>query len=442
VLEWTLRTIAAATLLVLLVRAIRPPAAPRSAAVGPAARDRLGALAAWTSAPAPESVVVRMDGAPAPDERDWWRALRGAGSVVRWSAAAPLPALAVSVMPVVDPGTRAAVSVRVGAPAGSLVAVVDAGSPAYPDSVRSAARGGGGGSITLPAAQSGVVATLGATRAMASAPDSLIRRPVLVLGRAGWEGKFAIAALEERGWTVRARLTVSPAAEVRAGGDPPPLDTANWSAVVVLDSSITRQGPAIARYVRAGGGLVLAGEAARAPAFAGLLAGQPGARRPGIAGALVTATPRRALTAMPIARLVPDAVPLERREGTGPGTVGEIIVAARRVAAGRVVQAGYLDTWRWRMGGGDAGAAGHRAWWSGLVRAVAYAPEAGAAREPAGEGPGDAPVARLVAALGAAVPWTESAPPVPAGAPGWPAFLLIVLALGGEWLSRRLRGRR
>jgi hypothetical protein len=62
-----------------------------------------------------------------------------------------------------------------------------------------------------------------------------------------------------------------------------------------------------------------------------------------------------------------DAVVLESRDGVA-------MIAARRLDAGRVMQVGYDETWRWRMAGGDESTAAHREWWSRLVAAVAYAP--------------------------------------------------------------------
>ena len=83
---------------------------------------------------------------------------------------------------------------------------------------------------------------------------------------------------------------------------------------------------------------------------------RPGRAGPRIAAAslsFASTTPRRALGFFPIVALASDAVPLESRDG-------RVIAAARRAGAGRVVQLGYDDTWRWRLAGtGDAPAA-HR----------------------------------------------------------------------------------
>jgi hypothetical protein len=121
-------------------------------------------------------------------------------------------------------------------------------------------------------------------------------------------------------------------------------------------------------------------------------------------------------------------------------------VAARRVARGRVIQSGYRDSWRWRMGGADADpVASHRAWWASLVSSVAYAPSVPVAGDVAlGAGADPAPYASLVAMLGA-----PSARPADVGASErrrdrWNAalFAVLLLALLGEWGSRRLGARR
>ena len=41
---------------------------------------------------------------------------------------------------------------------------------------------------------------------------------VVIIGRAGWEAKFVAAALEERGWSVRLRVSVAPGIVVTGSG--------------------------------------------------------------------------------------------------------------------------------------------------------------------------------------------------------------------------------
>src|SRR5207248_7289969 len=69
---------------------------------------------------------------------------------------------------------------------------------------------GVGASVVEPAASDALVArTAGATATVASPPPVRLGS-VVVLGRAGWEAKFVAAALEERGWSVRLRVSGAP----------------------------------------------------------------------------------------------------------------------------------------------------------------------------------------------------------------------------------------
>jgi hypothetical protein len=213
------------------------------------------------------------------------------------------------------------------------------------------------------------------------------------------------------------------------------IDTARYSAVVALDSSVASSAIAIARFAREGGGVVLAGAAARGGGMASIAAGGVGRRVAGVAGAIASAAPRTGLGVFPIAALAGDAVALESRENA-------VTVAARRVDAGRVVQSGYDETWRWRMAGGDEAAAAHREWWSRLVAAVAYAPLV--ARSVADNaGIDETPLASLIDALGPATTIDATAAPARDGTRTTRIlFALVVGALLLEWSSRRLRGVR
>jgi hypothetical protein len=132
----------------------------------------------------------------------------------------------------------------------------------------------------------------------------------------------------------------------------------------------------------------------------------------------------------PVASLSRSAVPFERRSGG-------VSIAARRVGAGRVIQVGYDDTWRWRMAGGPGSEIAHRAWWSRLVSGVAYAPLSVAGDS----GTSSAPVATMISRIG-------PARPLPAGARGRAPIdariymTLIMILLSVEWASRRWRGLR
>jgi len=131
----------------------------------------------------------------------------------------------------------------------------------------------------------------------------------------------------------------------------------------------------------------------------------------------------------PVAQLKPDAIAIERR-------TGGVAIAARRVGAGRVIQVGYDDSWRWRMAGADGSEAAHREWWSRIVTAVAYVPQSATTSSRSAQ---SAPVAMLVDRVGPA----RGSPP--AGAKRRPVDQRLILAaimilLSTEWASRRLRG--
>ncbi|MEJ7809678.1 MAG: hypothetical protein WKG32_04590 [Gemmatimonadaceae bacterium] len=405
----------------MLRRSLAPllPPVPSEAA-SPATLD--AALARWTESAGLESLHVVLDSAPDARGLAWLASLRRAGATVTWSAPA-IPATAIAVEPVNEPGGGE--RLLVAAPSGSVVEVRDGAG--LLDTLRIVAAGG---SVATTALEAPAAARVASQWARTAPRDSLIVRRVLVVGRAGWEAKFAIAALEERGWLVDARLRVAPTVEVTQGAPVAALDTARYAAVVALDSSVGPLAGRIARYVRDGGGVVLAGSAARVPALAAIAAGAPGARVRAASVSLAGTEPRRALGYYPIASLRREAVLLERSDG-------RTAAAARREGAGRVVQVGYDESWRWRMLGGPSGPADHRAWWSALVGSAAYR----AATPLAARSPGAAPLAELVDALGA-----ESAAPAPAapvttsrGVPGW-MLALLFLCLFAEWTSRRTRG--
>jgi len=420
--ELTLRGIALAALAVLLWRAIRPPA-PATDAVVQGNLDAV--LERWTSTP-PASGHVVFDGAPDPQTRDWVRAIAKAGTGIRWSPTRPIAPSAVVAEPAADP--YGATRVRYASGAQEPVALSD--DAGVIDSLPA----GGAAEVELGAV-SGVVRARGSTFVAATAPtDSATLRPVLVLAEAGWEAKFTIAALEESGWRVAARLSVAPNVDVTQG-ELGPIDTARYSAVVALDSIASTAGGAIARYARTGGGVVLAGTAVRAAALGSIAPGGVGRRVPGVAGAVVSDRPRTGLGAFTVASLRTDAVPLEAR---GEATVA----AARRVEAGRVVQVGYDETWRWRMSGGDEAVRAHRDWWSRVVASVAYTPivPRRATLETVSD---EVPLASLYDALGAPTQWDRaSVTPPDSSRMTSILFAIVVGSLLLEWVSRRLRGAR
>jgi hypothetical protein len=420
--EWLLRMAAVLALLAALYRLLEPPVQQMNAAAAGTA-GLANALAVWTDSPAPETLRVTLDSAPEPRTRDWLRALAHAGGVVEWRLARPIEPLVVAAAAVRSPrgGTRIAVAAS---PAAPRVLLSDAAG-----AIDSLTPNDGGAVLEADGVSRTILASAGGAVARVETPNALTPRPVLVLARAGWEGKFVVAALEEDGWTVRARFAVAPGIDV-AQGDAPALDTAHLSAVVVLDSALWPELARVDQFVRSGGGLVIGGSGALTPSLGALRPGAAAVEEPGVAGALSSANPRRGLPLLPVSRLTSDAIPIERR-GTS------IAAAARRVGAGRVVQVGYDESWRWRLAGDDGAPAAHRRWWSNVVASAAYAP-APLPNDSAGLG---APYARLVAALGPpSTAVARGAPPTPSRRLPWWLFVIPVAGLLIEWGSRRLRG--
>ena len=231
------------------------------------------------------------------------------------------------------------------------------------------------------------------------------------------------------------RLAVRPDTAV-VQGSPARFDTTRVGVVIALDASAAPAAPAIEAFVRSGGGLILGPEAAAHASFAALRPGPTGARRASAAIVVSAADPRRALPLVPVEALTRGAVALERRDGM-------VAVAARRVGAGRALQVGYEETWRWRMTGPDGAREAHRRWWAALVASASPDPSPEATDSASVTvSASDAPLARMVAELG--VPDPAIAEPTgstePAGPLGWWWGVLALLALLGEWASRRLRG--
>ncbi len=374
----------------------------------------------------PRAVHVPFSSSPRPIDRDALRAMSRAGTQVTWSSASLQP-LALSSERLREPGGAERITIAAIAP------VELADELAVIDSVRPATTG----STVIAAEPLGTLrATEGRTRATVESGTATLLHPVLVLGRASFEAKFVIAALEERGWTVDARLTVAPTASVNQG-KLFALDTARFSAVVALDTSLGAAGQQLARYVHSGGGLILLGDAANAAAVRALAPAHVGARTPGTTRDVQANAPLEGLPLQALGALRTDAVRLGSR-------AGKVTLAARREGAGRVLQIGYNETWRWRMQGGDDAIAAHRLWWSRLVASVAYAaaPRNGLGVAPSADGNSaeGAPLARIHDAFGPVS--TPSAVTTPSS--GLPAWLLplVCMLLIAEWASRRLRGVR
>lgn len=380
-----------------------------------------GRIANWTRTP--PNVLLRADvtTTPEPWVVDWLAALGHSGHSVTWSGSPP--AVAMSSEALADP--RGSVRIDFAAPARTLVTLRDGASVV--DSVRVSQLGA---TIVTPLVVGSLVGDAGGQRASTSVPDSARLRSIVVIGEASWEGKFIVSALEERGWPVVARFRVAPNVDV-AQGAAIVLDTSRVAAVVAIDTTVQSLGPSLERFVREGGGLVLAGAASAAPVVMSLSPGSLGART------RVTLAPSDTIGLgttgfYPVIALRSDGVVLDRRP-TG------VAVAARRIGAGRVLQVGYDDSWRWRMAGAPGSDVAYRDWWSRAVGAVAYLPSSrigiGATQA------ASAPLAHLVERLGPARPIATDKTPRPPIDPRMLLALIMILLLA-EWASRRLRGLR
>ena len=416
-LELALRSGALAALAWLLWGAFRPAAQPAGRVSEDPERLRQ-TLAAWAAAPPAETLHVAVRGGLPADLREALRALRGAGTRVAWSDDGVAP-LAIEGEAVADPAGGA--TVRVAGAAGSVVALEDGLGV-----LDSFDLDGGGAAGRFALAAGSLSATVGTTRATVANPAPAERRAVAVFGAAGWETRFVIAALEERGWGVDARLDVAPGIAVTQGR-PLPLDRGRHGVVVVFDSLKAVRPGAVSGWVERGGGLVLVGRSA-ARSLAGLAPGRvTGTLRPASLGAAASLS---ASEAEPVA-LYRDGLSLSVRDTA-------VTVAARRYGAGRVIYVGYRDTWRWRLEG-LAGAEEHRAWWAGIVAAAAPSPRPEFPVPPTASTRDAAPRAALSMALGPAV----DLPPAGSRSASWMVWVLLGLALAAlmaEWLSRRLRG--
>ena len=382
-------------------------------------------LREWSkSGVAPDRISVQLDSVPTPRQRDWLAALRSSGSNVTWSGS--LPAVGLEIQPIAAPG--GGYNVLVSAPSGSSVVVGDEVGPL--DTLRA---GAGGARVSVPSASGIVTARSAGTTARASLPDSLRIKRVLVIGSADWESKFVIAALEESGWKVDAQTHVAPGVSVTQGSINP-IDTARYSAVIALDRSASAYAAEITRYAASGGGVILGAAAVGGEGFASLRAGAAGRiDAPTAVQSEPGSVTLQSLSLMPIVAMRGDAIALERRNGN-------VAAAARRFVNGRVLQLGYIDTWRWRMSGSGNSVSDHRKWWTNAVAGVAYAPPASSA---IASNQDDVPLARLVGALGqpspaALVPLASTAASVSL----WWLFAILSLSLLAEWVSRRTRGVR
>ena len=423
-MEWAARAIGLIALGALLWSLTREdaPRTPTRFAGG----DLRASLTSWTRMSPSDSVQLELAAAPDVVERDWLVALRRAGARLAWRAPS-VPALAVSVEPVADPRRRSRIVVA--APEDSAVIVRD-----DVGRIDTLSTGRLGAAVISPVVGRAAV-SVGAHAATSLPADSIALRRVLVAGAASWESRFMIAALEELGWTVDARLSIAPGAVVRQGVGRT-IDTSQYSVVIALDTTAAADAASIVRYVRNGGGVVLAGSSSLSPALARLAPGRAEGRWRPVLRLAAREASLGTLGYFPIRSMSREAVVIDSRDGG-------IAVAAHRLGAGRVVQAGFDETWRLRMAGGENGPEAHRAWWGALVSSAAFAPVIASTARTSAPAFGDAaPLAALIATLGQ--PRNEpfaGGRPLPSPARREAAlFALAVVAFLAEWASRRLRG--
>ncbi len=249
-------------------------------------------------------------------------------------------------------------------------------------------------------------------------PPAFTARRLLVLGDPDWETKFAIAALEERGWTVDIRVRVAPTSLLGQGVRQQP-DTARHDAVIVLTSDVSpNEALRVMRFVQAGGGLVIAAAGNQANALRSIMPAR---------------STFQDAAGSSLRQLAADAVTLSQ-DGDA------IKIAARRERSGLVLQLAGDTTWRVRIDDAAGGVESHRAWWANVVASVVtrqQVPPKGGLHDM------QAPLAATTATLGP--PQTNLAfTSVPVSLQQLQPFLfaLAIMALIAEWASRRLRGAR
>lgn len=383
------------------------------------ATDLAARLPQLTKSSGNVGIHVTLPTTPAAWEVDWLHALDHSGRALSWNGTPP--AVAMSVEPIADPD--GGVRVDIAAPNGSAVALRDDAS--LIDSVRISNLGG---TIATPIAVGTLRGQVGGQHFSARVVDSVDLKSVMIVGAAGWEGKYIVSALEERGWPVIARFTIAPNVDVTQGTIQS-LDTSRVAVLIAIDSTVATLGDAVARFVRAGGGLVIAGPAASAKNIAALAPGRIAERtRPNVKP---TDTVRLGSTGFYPVALKSDAIALEKR-------ADGVAVAARRLGAGRVIQVGYDDSWRWRMAGVAGSERAHREWWARIVSSAAYAPVGTSAA--LADASTAAPVASLTDRLGLPRTLTSKLPATPIDRRWLIAAMMTLLLV--EWTSRRLRGMR
>ena len=416
--ELGLRLLALGAILGWVILALRPR--PQVQVVDSAALVQ--ALPRWTTGRV-DSVHVLLDTVPDDLRLAWLAALRSAGIGTTYDGA------------IASLGVEAFASP---APAGGAMVLTAASGGVLSDALGTIDTLAGGGSrgprataVRVGDVRGQVMLTAGNQPARAVVTPTRAPKRLFVVAAAGWEAKFVIAALEESGWRVDARLLVGPGQDVWQG-ERAALDTSRHAAVLVLDSIGAAAVTGVERFARDGGGVVIAGDANRAQRLAPLMAWRAGRRATAPLGTLPADTLWRGLGRVALENVADDrAVVLEERQGSAA-------VVARRYYAGRVVAVGFDETWRWRMAGDGNSLTAHRDWWSRIVASVALRSPLPADAPPSGA----APRARLHDALGAAMRHARTPPRF---SPALWSNLLGALAFGcllAEWLMRRARGAR
>ncbi len=385
--EWALRVLSIALLVVILMRAWSPSRAiARSETVteGSAAK-----LLPALSMRGPARIHIVVDSVIPPVQRDWIGAIGRSGTVVTWSGPR-IAATAATLSRIADPAGVSELSASV--PVGSVAIVRD-----HVGVIDSVTISQNGLRIDIPGAGTGVGVAAGASTAWAAAPDSLVFKRLLIEGSAGWETKFTIAALAERGWKIDAITHVAPGIDVREGAPASP-DTSRYAAIIAVDSTAVLVARGAASFVKSGGGLVTLRDAS------------------GIG-------PR-----------TDASVVLERR--------ADADVRASRAGNGRVIHVGYKDLWRYRMSDDDSvpdPVAAHRAWLARVVASVAYAPRIAARLDSLAD---PAPFADMVDRIGARSASLGAESPLRTEVPSSVLFGVLLISLLLELASRRLRGAR
>lgn len=408
------------------------PGALSDSSGGTAVRELTAMLARSAGDTARPKLHITLSRIPDAKVRNVLTTARAVGMDVGWSDSTAAVGLAVAASAEIDP--QGGNVVRAGGNGSQPLLVRDG--VGLLDSVGNASAGVVVRGVRLSGE---AIAQQGTSRATTPVPRAATVRRLLLAARPGWEAKFVTAALEERGWQVDGRLVIARRASVTVGA-PAALDTARYAAAIVLDSGVIGA-DALTRFVRQGGGVILAGEALSAPATASLRPASIVGVRAAVPGALLTAAPRQGLDAFEL-RPAARAIVLQHEPR---GLRREPSVVAWRIGAGRVIASAYRETWRWRMEGTDEGIDEHRKWWSALVSAAAFVPTDSAsarASTVATHFPGSAaPYADLVARLGAPSPPPASRMASPSSASMmWILFVAASIALLTEWALRRLRG--